>query len=107
MSGLEPRDNVFCIAATNRLDLCDEALVRQGRLGDRTTRIPRPGRAGARQIFAKYLTADLPVRDGDGAGALHRGGGREPLRPRGGGRPPLATVVLADGSAGARCNRPR
>jgi proteasome-associated ATPase len=97
MSGLEPRDNVFCVAATNRLDLCDEALVRQGRLGDRIYRIPRPGREGARQIFAKYLGPDLPYAPGTDAGRCIEAAVASLYAPRGG-RPALATAVLVDGT---------
>jgi proteasome-associated ATPase len=60
LNGLASADNVLCIGATNRLDLCDEALVRQGRFGDRMYQVPRPGRAATRDIFSKYLTPNLP-----------------------------------------------
>jgi proteasome-associated ATPase len=63
INGLDAPANVLIIAATNRLDLCDEALVRTERLGDRVFRIPRPNRDGARQILSKYLRPSLPYRD--------------------------------------------
>jgi len=63
ISGLDAPPNVLIVAATNRLDLCDEALVRSERLGDRVFRIPRPNRDGARQILSKYLRPSLPYRD--------------------------------------------
>ena len=67
LSGLEPGGRILCVAATNRLDLCDEGLMRPGRFGDRVYVIPRPDRTAARQILAKYLTPDLPYAPaGDG-----------------------------------------
>ncbi|MEE8311976.1 MAG: ATP-binding protein, partial [Candidatus Binatia bacterium] len=60
LSGLEPTDNIFVIAATNRIDLCDEALTRKGRFGDSIITIPRPDAGAARQIVAKHLDPALP-----------------------------------------------
>jgi proteasome-associated ATPase len=60
LSGLEERGNVFCLAATNRPDLLDPALLRPGRLGDMPIRIGRPDRAAAIEIFGKYLRG-LPL----------------------------------------------
>lgn len=64
IDGLASADNVLCIGATNRLDLCDEALVRQGRFGDRIYRLPRPGREATRQILSRYLTPAVPYTGG-------------------------------------------
>ncbi|MCP5040852.1 MAG: AAA family ATPase [bacterium] len=59
MDGLEAIEDIICIGATNRLDLCDAALVRQGRMGDRIYSVPRPGRAATREIFERYLDPTL------------------------------------------------
>lgn len=69
MNGLGSADNVLCIGATNRLDRCDPALVRDGRMGDQIYRIPRPRREATRQILERYLQPDLPYANG-GAGEL-------------------------------------
>jgi proteasome-associated ATPase len=60
LDGLEARGNVLVLAATNRRSAIDPALLRPGRLGDLVIEIPRPNMAGARDIFAKYLPADIP-----------------------------------------------
>jgi proteasome-associated ATPase len=60
LDGLEARGNVLILAATNRRSAIDPALLRPGRLGDLVIEIPRPNMAGARDIFAKYLPADIP-----------------------------------------------
>ena len=60
LDGLDTLEHVVVIGATNREDLIDPAILRPGRL-DRKIRIPRPDQAAAREIFAKYLTPDLPL----------------------------------------------
>lgn len=60
LDGLEALENVVIIGATNREDLIDPAVLRPGRL-DRKIRIPRPNKQAATEIFAKYLTPDLPL----------------------------------------------
>lgn len=60
MDGVESLDNVVIIGASNRADMIDPAVLRPGRL-DVRIRVDRPDRAGARDIFSKYLTPDLPV----------------------------------------------
>ena len=60
LDGLEVLENVVVIGATNRIDLIDPAVLRPGRL-DRKVRIPRPDRDSAVEIFARYLTPDLPL----------------------------------------------
>lgn len=60
LDGLQSLENVVVIGATNREDLIDPAILRPGRL-DRKIRIPRPDRQAAKEIFSKYLTADLPI----------------------------------------------
>jgi proteasome-associated ATPase len=63
LDGLEALENVVVIGATNREDLIDPAVLRPGRL-DRKIRIPRPDKRAATDIFAKYLTPDLPIDAG-------------------------------------------
>lgn len=62
LDGLEERGNVLVMAATNRPDALDPALIRPGRFGDLVIEIPRPNRAAAAEIFAKHLPADIPYR---------------------------------------------
>jgi proteasome-associated ATPase len=99
VSGLGSADNVLCIGATNRLDLCDIGLIRAGRFGDRTYHIGRPRREAARQIFQKYVTPDLPyARRDDGSGdapALIESALAYLYGPDGG---TIANATLADGS---------
>jgi proteasome-associated ATPase len=105
INGLGAPPNVLIVAATNRLDLCDSALVRNERLGDRVFRIPRPNRDGARQILSKYLRPSLPYRDIDAAdvaaqearAAAITDGAVSHLYAEHGGAPALAKVTFADG----------
>ena len=60
IDGVESLDNVIVIGATNREDMIDPAVLRPGRL-DVKIRINRPDRRGAAEIFALYLTEDLPL----------------------------------------------
>jgi proteasome-associated ATPase len=60
IDGVEGLRNVIVIGASNRQDLIDPAILRPGRL-DVKIKIDRPDRAGAVDIFAKYLTADVPI----------------------------------------------
>jgi len=64
IDGIEPTERIVCVAATNRLDLCDDALVREGRLKDRIYHIPRPNRLATRQILTRYVRDDLPYAAG-------------------------------------------
>ena len=48
------------IGASNRQDLLDPAVLRPGRL-DIKIKIDRPTSEGAKDIFAKYFTSDLPI----------------------------------------------
>jgi len=59
IDGVESLHNVIVIGASNRQDLIDPAVLRPGRL-DVKIKIPRPEKQGAKDIFAKYLTPDLP-----------------------------------------------
>jgi proteasome-associated ATPase len=60
IDGVEGLRNVIVIGATNREDLIDPAILRPGRLGVKI-KIERPDANAARQIFARYLTSDLPI----------------------------------------------
>jgi proteasome-associated ATPase len=59
IDGVESLRNVIVIGASNRQDLIDPAVLRPGRL-DLKVKVHRPEKQGARDIFAKYLTMDLP-----------------------------------------------
>ena len=50
MDGFEMKDNIILIAATNRPDILDPALLRPGRF-DRQIVVDRPDRAGREQIL--------------------------------------------------------
>jgi len=60
IDGVETLKNVIVIGASNREDLIDPAILRPGRL-DVKIKIERPDENSAGQIFARYLTADLPL----------------------------------------------
>lgn len=60
IDGVEGLSNVIVVGATNREELIDPAILRPGRL-DVKIRVQRPGRAAARDIFARHLRADLPT----------------------------------------------
>jgi len=62
IDGVESLNNVIVIGASNRQDLIDPAVLRPGRL-DLKIKVNRPDAAAAREIFSKYLTADLPFHD--------------------------------------------
>ncbi|WP_068250934.1 proteasome ATPase [Janibacter corallicola] len=64
IDGVEGLDNVIVIGATNREDMIDPAILRPGRL-DVKIKIERPDAEGAKEIFGKYLTSDLPVHPED------------------------------------------
>ena len=59
IDGVESLRNVIVIGASNRQDLIDPAVLRPGRL-DLKVKVNRPERDGAREIFIKYLTPNLP-----------------------------------------------
>ena len=61
MDGLEPRQNVIVIGATNRPDALDEALRRPGRF-DREIVIGVPDVKGRREVFAIH-TRGMPLSD--------------------------------------------
>ena len=60
IDGVEGLRNVIVIGATNREDLIDPAILRPGRL-DVKIKIERPNEVAARQIFAQYLTDEIPI----------------------------------------------
>jgi len=59
IDGMERLQNVIVIGASNRQDLIDPAVLRPGRL-DVKIKISRPDCTAAKEIFAKYVSADLP-----------------------------------------------
>ena len=54
LDGFEPNDNILIFAATNRLDILDDALMRPGRF-DRKIRFDLPERGDRERIFNNYL----------------------------------------------------
>ncbi|HEY1988570.1 MAG TPA: proteasome ATPase [Acidimicrobiales bacterium] len=82
IDGVETLRDVIVIGASNREDLIDPAILRPGRL-DVKIRIERPNEIAAAQIFARYLTPDLPL-DAD------------EVNTRGGGDPAKATQSMIE-----------
>lgn len=64
IDGVESLRNVIVIGASNRQDLIDPAVLRPGRL-DLKIKVGRPNEIGAKEIFSKYLTPDLPFHEDD------------------------------------------
>ena len=95
LDGLESRGNVLVVAATNRRDALDPALLRPGRLGDLIVEVPRPGRAAAREIMAKHLAPEIPLDPGTEREPLLDAAVARMYAPQGLGE--LATVTLRDG----------
>lgn len=62
MDGLEPRQNIVVIGATNRRDAIDEALRRPGRF-DREIVIGVPDQNGRREVLAIHTRA-MPLSEG-------------------------------------------
>src|SRR3981081_4473056 len=60
IDGVETLKNVIVIGASNREDLIDPAILGQGAL-DVKLKTERPNEDAAAQIFARYLTSDLPL----------------------------------------------
>jgi SpoVK/Ycf46/Vps4 family AAA+-type ATPase len=63
IDGITEQRGVFVMAATNRPDMLDPALLRGGRLS-RTVTIPLPDRAGRRRLLGLF-SATMPLRDVD------------------------------------------
>ena len=95
LDGLEDRGNVLVVAATNRRDALDPALLRPGRLGDLVLEIPRPNRVAGRDILAKHLAAKLPYDPATDREALLDLSISRIYSPNGMGE--LATVTLRNG----------
>ena len=72
LDGLEDRGNVLVMAATNRADSLDPAMIRAGRLGDLILEIPPPNRKGAHPVLGCYLPADIPYASGHAGQASAR-----------------------------------
>jgi transitional endoplasmic reticulum ATPase len=70
LDGLEPRQNLVVIAATNRPEAIDEALRRPGRF-DREIVVGVPDERGRREILAIH-TRGMPLADGIGLAELAR-----------------------------------
>jgi proteasome-associated ATPase len=64
IDGVEGLENVIVIGASNREDMIDPAILRPGRL-DVKIKIERPDAEAARDIFSKYVLADLPLHPDD------------------------------------------
>ncbi|HVU74279.1 MAG TPA: proteasome ATPase [Mycobacteriales bacterium] len=64
IDGVEKLENVIVIGASNREDMIDPAILRPGRL-DVKIKVERPDAEAARDIFAKYITPDLPLHADD------------------------------------------
>jgi proteasome-associated ATPase len=64
IDGVEGLENVIVIGASNREDMIDPAILRPGRL-DVKIKIERPDAEAARDIFSKYIRADLPIHPDD------------------------------------------
>ncbi len=64
IDGVETLKNVIVVGASNREDLIDPAILRPGRL-DVKIKIERPNEVAAKDIFAKYLTTDLPLAESE------------------------------------------
>jgi proteasome regulatory subunit len=61
MDGFEERGEIRIIAATNRFDMLDRAILRPGRF-DRLIEVPKPGVEGREQIFEIH-TRDMNIAD--------------------------------------------
>jgi proteasome-associated ATPase len=70
LNGLEERGNIIVLAATNRMDSIDPALLRPGRLGDLVLHFPQPNRKAAHSILSRHLTSRMPyASNGEGQAA--------------------------------------
>ena len=79
IDGVEGLRNVIVIGATNREDLIDPAILRPGRL-DVKIKIERPSELAARQIFAQYLTDEIPIDPGASVPGMIEATAREMYR---------------------------
>ncbi len=100
LNGLEDRGNIVILAATNRLDSIDPALLRPGRLGDLVLHFPQPKGKAARAILSRHLPIDTPYE----AHGENQAGAREALLDRAiaqlfaqNSETELANITLRDG----------
>jgi proteasome regulatory subunit len=70
MDGFDDRGEVRIMAATNRFDMLDEAILRPGRF-DRLIEVPEPGSEGRERILEIH-TEDMNVAAGVDLGAVAR-----------------------------------
>jgi proteasome regulatory subunit len=61
MDGFDDRGDIRIMAATNRFDMLDEAILRPGRF-DRLIEVPKPGAEGRARILEIH-TRDMNVAD--------------------------------------------
>jgi proteasome regulatory subunit len=61
MDGFDQRGDISIIAATNRFDMLDRAILRPGRF-DRLIEVPEPNLEGRREIL-RIHTADMAVSE--------------------------------------------
>lgn len=64
MDGFDPRTNVIVIAATNRPDMLDPALIRAGRF-DRRIQIPLPDLSDRKEIIKIHIKGKPVAKDTD------------------------------------------
>ena len=84
MDGFEANEGIIIIAATNRPDVLDPALLRPGRF-DRQVIVPRPDIDGREQILAVHMKKVPLAPDVDRARHRARHArllGRRPRQPR-------------------------
>lgn len=74
LDGFDPRSGVILLAATNRPEILDPALLRAGRF-DRQVLVDRPDRKGRREILAVHLAkvSMAPGTDADAIAAMTPG----------------------------------
>src|SRR6476646_2115516 len=68
MAGFDPRSGVIVLAATNRPEILDPALLRPGRF-DRRVSVQPPDRAG-REAILRVHTRSVPLDDGVDLGSM-------------------------------------
>lgn len=61
MDGLEDRGDILFLAATNRPEALDRAVLRPGRIGEKIE-VPPPNREARKEVFDVYVS-DMPVKD--------------------------------------------
>ena len=92
MDGFELKDNIILIAATNRPDILDPALLRPGRF-DRQIVVDRPDRKGRREILEVH-SKGKPLAQGD-----------RPRHARAPARPASPAPTSRTSSTRPRCSR--